>query len=68
MKCKIPPVAGFAWQNGYGVFSISEDQLAAVRQYIQGQSEHHAKITFEEELRELLRRYRVTYDERYVWD
>lgn len=66
MKAKIPPVPGFAWQNGYGVFSVSEDQLAAVRKYIEGQPEHHAKMTFEEEFRELLKRYRVMYDDRYI--
>jgi putative transposase len=61
-------VEGFAWQNGYGAFSVSQDQLSAVKRYIERQREHHATVSFEEELRELLRRHRVTYDERYLWD
>ena len=68
MKTKTPPAAGFAWQNGYGVFSIAEDQLSALKRYIESQPKYHAHISFEEELQELLRRYRITYDERYVWD
>jgi putative transposase len=61
-------VEGFAWQNGYGAFSISQDQLSAVKEHIERQREHHATVSFEEELRELLRRYCIPYDERYVWD
>ena len=68
LKTSDPPVAGFAWQNGYGVFSIAEDQLGALKKYIEDQPEHHARVTFEEEFRGLLKRYRVPYDERYVWD
>jgi REP element-mobilizing transposase RayT len=68
MKTRIPRVAGFAWQNGYGVFSIAEDELSALTRYIESQPKHHARMTFEEELRELLKRYRITYDERYIWD
>ncbi len=68
MKTNALPVAGFAWQNGYGVFSVGEDQLPPLKKYIEGQPEHHAQATFEEEFRELLGRYRVPYDERYVWD
>jgi putative transposase len=36
--------------------------------YIQKQAEHHRKFTFQEEVRELLKRHRVNFDERYVWD
>ena len=68
MKTKTPPVVGFSWQNGYGVFSIAEARLGSLKDYIRNQPKHHARITFEEELRELLRRYRLTYDERYIWD
>ena len=58
----------FAWQRGYGAFSVSPSQLDAVLQYIDGQKEHHRTRTFQEEYRELLRRHGVDFDERYVWD
>jgi len=58
----------FTWQSGYGAFSIGESQADAVIAYIQGQEQHHQKVTFQEELRKFLSRYKVAYDERYVWD
>ena len=60
--------AGFAWQAGYGVFSVSESQVAVVRDYIAGQQEHHQRSTFQDEYRRFLERHRVAFDERYVWD
>lgn len=59
---------GFFWQRGYGAFSVSASQLEAVLQYVDAQQEHHRTRTFQEEYRELLRRYGVEFDERYVWD
>ena len=58
----------FAWQNGYGVFSIGQSNLAALKRYIARQEQHHLKTTFQDEFRELLSRYGIEYDERYVWD
>ncbi len=58
----------FAWQSGYGAFSIGFSQVGAVRRYIAGQEEHHRRCTFQEEFRRMLARYDVAYDERYVWD
>ena len=58
----------FAWQSGYGIFSIGCSQLEEVRRYIAEQEQHHAKTTFQDEFRKLLERYHVTFDERYVWD
>jgi REP element-mobilizing transposase RayT len=58
----------FAWQAGYGAFSIGESQVETVEHYIRNQEEHHRKMTFQEEYRKLLERYNVPYDERYVWD
>ncbi len=58
----------FSWQRGYGAFSVSQSHAASVISYIQKQEEHHRTITFEEELRLFLKRYRVAFDERYVWD
>jgi len=61
-------VPTFSWQAGYGAFSIGESQVKRVIAYIQNQQEHHRKMTFQEEFRKFLQRYRVAYDERYVWD
>jgi REP element-mobilizing transposase RayT len=60
--------AEFAWQAGYGVFAVSESNVAAVREYIAGQPEHHRQRSFQEEYRSFLQRHRVAFDERYVWD
>ena len=58
----------FAWQAGYGAFAVSESNVAAVREYIAGQQEHHRKKSFQEEYRAFLKRHNVAFDERYVWD
>jgi putative transposase len=57
----------FAWQTGYGVFSVSESSLAAVTKYIAGQEEHHRKHSFQEEFVSFLKKNNVAYDERYIW-
>jgi putative transposase len=56
----------FAWQEGYGAFTVSASQRAAVRRYIERQEEHHRTRTFREEYLELLRRSGVGFDERYI--
>ena len=58
----------FAWQGGYGAFSVSVSNLTAVRDYIANQQEHHHKLPFQEEYRVLLERHQITFDERYVWE
>jgi len=58
----------FAWQQGYGVFSVSQSKVDVVRNYISRQEEHHRKKTFQEEYREFLESYKIKYDEKYVWD
>ena len=58
----------FAWQSGYGAFSIGYSQVPVVRRYINHQEEHHRRYTFQDEFRRMLERYEVAYDERYVWD
>jgi REP element-mobilizing transposase RayT len=68
LKPKGPSLAGFTWQAGYGAFSLGESGVAAARRYIEGQKEHHRKRTFQEEFRAFLVKYRIEYDERYVWD
>lgn len=61
-------VVAFAWQAGYGAFSVGESQAQAVIRYIARQEQHHRRLSFQEEFRRFLERYRVAYDERYVWD
>jgi REP element-mobilizing transposase RayT len=58
----------FAWQAGYGVFSVSESNIAAVTKYIATQEEHHKKQSFQEEFVAFLKKNKVAYDERYIWD
>jgi putative transposase len=58
----------FSWQNGYGVFAVSQSNAATVRHYIESQEAHHRKAGFQEEFRRFLERHHVEYDERYVWD
>jgi putative transposase len=60
--------AEFAWQTGYGVFSVSESSVADVTKYISGQEEHHKKRSFQEEFVAFLKKNRVEYDPRYIWD
>lgn len=57
----------FEWQKGFGAFSYSHSQINAVVKYIKNQESHHKKRTFKEEYLELLKRFNVEYDERYVF-
>lgn len=67
VKERWPQRHGFAWQGGYGAFSVSESNREVVVRYIQGQEDHHRSISFENEFLALLKRHRVEFDERYVW-
>jgi REP element-mobilizing transposase RayT len=58
----------FHWQAGYAAFSVSQSNVEAVREYIRRQKEHHQRQSYQDELREWLRRYEIEWDERYVWD
>ena len=60
--------ADFEWQGGYADFSVSQSNLESVKQYIANQEEHHRKVNFQDELRELLRKHQQEWDERHVWD
>jgi putative transposase len=62
------PGSWFAWQNGYGAFTVSESQVARVRKYIQRQEEHHQGVSFKDELISLLRKHRIDFDERDLLD
>ena len=57
----------FAWQEGYGGFTVGAPQCGAVREYIARQEEHHRTQTYQEEYVEFLRRGAVEYDDRYLW-
>jgi REP element-mobilizing transposase RayT len=63
-----PELAEFAWQEGYAAFSVSKSQEDAVRRYILGQREHHAKEAFKPELLRLLRAHGVEFEERDVFE
>jgi putative transposase len=58
----------FHWQSGYGVFSVSESMVPIVKKYIDNQMEHHKRMTFQDEYRTFLQKYKVDFNERYVWD
>jgi REP element-mobilizing transposase RayT len=57
----------FAWQEGYGAFSVSSSHVEAVRHYIEHQTEHHARHSFEDEFVSLLRKCNVAYDPQFVF-
>jgi len=61
-------VAHFCWQRGYGLFSVGPTDLDALVRYIDGQKEHHARKSFQDEMRAFLTRYGMSFDERYLWD
>jgi REP element-mobilizing transposase RayT len=57
----------FSWQEGFGAFSYSRSQLGTVIRYIENQQKHHSKKTFHEEYVELLEKFSVDYDRRYIF-
>ena len=58
----------FAWQEGYGAFTVSPSQLAGVCNYVQTQEDHHRTKTFQEEYVEFLKRHEIEFDESRLWD
>lgn len=58
----------FSWQGGYGAFSVSESNIPELKKYIRNQEEHHRRMTFQDEFRELCKRHGIELDERYAWD
>jgi REP element-mobilizing transposase RayT len=59
--------AGFAWQEGYGAFSVGISQVDETVAYIESQEEHHRRHTFEEELISFLKKHDIEYDPRFVF-
>jgi REP element-mobilizing transposase RayT len=68
IKTKSAGLRDFAWQSGYGIFSIGYSQIETARKYIINQEEHHKTVSFQDEFRAFLNKYDVQFDERYVWD
>jgi len=62
-----PKLEKFAWQRGYGAFSVSQSDLPKVSAYLARQTEHHRRRDFREEFVEFLKRHDIGYDERYLW-
>lgn len=62
-----PYYKNFAWQGGYGAFSVSASMHDKTKAYIEHQEEHHKKITFHEEYKLFLNEFHINYDERYLW-
>lgn len=56
----------FAWQSGYGAFSYSKSFLPAVSNYIANQKEHHKRKSFGDEIRDIMEKAGIEYDERYI--
>jgi len=61
-----PAQKAFAWQDGYSVFSVSRSAAPKVAAYIQNQQEHHKKMSWADEIRSLLERHGISYEERYL--
>lgn len=68
IKTKGNEYSNFYWQDGYGIFSVNPTQIDVVVEYIKNQEIHHKKLTYKEELLAFLKKYKVDYDELYLWD
>ena len=58
----------FNWQEGFGGFSYSRSSLDSVMRYIQNQDQHHAKRSFKDEYKRLLRKFDIAFEEKYLFD
>ena len=68
LKADSPRLKDFAWQRGYGAFSVAYDNRGALIEYINNQEVHHQKLTFKEEYMQFLRENGIEPDPRYMWD
>ena len=68
IKTKGGMYSKFAWQDGYSAFSVGHTQIAAVEKYVGNQKEHHKKKLFEDEMRGFYSKYKIDFDEKYIWD
>jgi REP element-mobilizing transposase RayT len=58
----------FAWQSGYGAFSVSYSSISSAMAYISNQDKHHKLVSFQDEFRQLMKEHGIEWDERYIWD
>ena len=65
---EFPELADFAWQDGYGAFTVSKSVIPGISAYIENQREHHRTRTYQQEYRILLEQHGIDFDERYLWD
>lgn len=65
---EFPDLADFAWQRGFSAFTVSHSQGDRVKEYVAHQEDHHRRQSFQDELRELLSKHGIEYDEEYLWD
>jgi len=68
MKKQDQTLEGFAWQKGYGAFTVSMSQVETVSQYIMNQEEHHRRQSFQDEYRQFPIRHNIAFDEKYIWE
>ncbi len=68
IKTKGEKYKNFFWQDGYGAFSVSEENVYAVVRYIKNQRQHHQQVPYKQEMIGILQRHNMNYDEKYVWD
>lgn len=68
IKTKNNKYSDFYWQDGYGIFSVNPSEIDVVIEYIANQHEHHKKVSFKDEFRAFLKKYKVEFNEKYVWD
>jgi len=64
---EFPDLKRFAWQDGYGAFSVSPSVISEVVRYIESQEAHHRKMSFQEEFTALLVKHGIEFDEKYIW-
>ena len=68
IKTKDPHYSHFAWQGGYGGFSVSQSLHYKTKRYIENQEEHHKKLSFKEEYLLFLKEYNIDYNENFLWN
>lgn len=63
-----PAAKDFAWQTGYGAFTVSHSGIDPVREYVADQEKHHAQLSFQDEFRFMLNKQGVAFEEKYLWE
>ena len=67
IKTKDRHYTQFAWQGGYGGFSVSPALQDKTKKYIAKQEDHHKNMSFKEEYLLFLKEYGIKYNEQYLW-